>query len=143
MNKKAEQFKAFLTERNVDAFQMEEIESNAQHAVVFRSFIAVEGQQLPAMLITDDSIFPVIRIQIVPQVMNEKNASELLKMVNIHNNRYKPVKLYFDEQGNLLADACLVAKDNRLDGNDVYQMFEVVINCLNQSYREIMQVVWR
>ena len=143
MNKKAEQFKAFLAERNINVFQMEEIPDNVQNAVVFRSFIAVEGQQLPAMLITDDTIFSIIRVQIVAQAMNGNNELELLRMGNAQNVRYKPFKLYFDESDNLIMDTCIVAKDGQLDGKDVYQMLEVIIRYLNENYREIMKSVWR
>ena len=143
MNKKAEQFKTFLETRKINAFQMEEIQENAQHAVVFRSNIAVEGQQLPAMVITDDSDFALLRVQIVPQAVKEENTVELLKMVNTQNFRYKPFKLYFDEPGNLILDTCLVEKGDQFDGEEVFRMFNLIINYLNKNYREIMKEIWR
>lgn len=143
MNKKAEQFKTFLETRKINAFQMEEIQENVQHAVVFRSNIAVEGQQLPAMVITDDSDFALLRVQIVPQAVKEENTVELLKMVNTQNFRYKPFKLYFDEPGNLILDTCLVEKGDQFDGEEVFRMFNLIINYLNENYREIMKEIWR
>ena len=143
MNKKAEQFKTFLETRKINAFQMEEIPENVQHAVVFRSNIAVEGQQLPAMVITDDSDFALLRVQIVPQAVKEENTVELLKMVNTQNFRYKPFKLYFDEPGNLILDTCLVEKGDQFDGEEVFRMFNLIINYLNENYREIMKEIWR
>ncbi len=143
MNKKAEQFKTFLETRKINAFQMEEIQENVQHAVVFRSNIAVEGQQLPAMVITDDSDFALLRVQIVPQAVKEENTVELLKMVNTQNFRYKPFKLYFDEPGNLILDTCLVEKGDQFDGEEVFRMFNLIINYLNKNYREIMKEIWR
>ena len=44
MNSKAEQFNAFLEEQKITVFQMEEIEGNELHTVVFRSYLGVEGQ---------------------------------------------------------------------------------------------------
>ncbi len=143
MNKKAEQFKAFLEERKINAFQMEEIPDNARNAVVFRSSVGVAGQQLPALVITDDSDFSMLRIQIVPQAVNEANMVELLKMINTQNFRYKPFKLYFDEPGNLILDTCMVVKNNQLDGEEVYRMFNLIINYLDDNYREIMKAVWK
>ena len=143
MNKKAEQFKAFLEERKVNAFQMEEIPENVQHAVVFRSNISVEGQQLPAMVITDDSDFSLLRVQIVPQAVKKDNMVELLKLVNTQNLRYKPFKLYFDEPGNLIMDTCLVVKGGHLDGEEVFRMFNLIISYLNDNYREIMKEIWK
>lgn len=143
MNKKAEQFKAFLDERKVEAFQMEEVKGNEQHAVVFRSFIGVEGQQLPTVVIADDSVFSIIRVQIAPQALNEESAAELMKFINEQNALYKPFKLFFDEPGNLMMDACLMAENDELKGEIVYQMYNVIINYLNENYRNIMKVVWR
>jgi len=143
MNKKAEQFKAFLEEKKVNVFQMAEIPDDAQNTVVFRSFVAVAGQQLPAMLVTDNSPFAVIRVQIVPQAMKEEKAADLFKMINTQNLRYKPFKLFFDEPGNLMLDTFIVAKENQLNGEDVYRMFDIIINYLDGNYREIMKTVWQ
>ena len=101
MNNKAEQFNAFLEDQKIKVFQMEELEGNEQHTVVFRSFLGVEGQQLPTIVIIDDSIFSIIRVQIAPQALKDENAADLLKMVNGQNMMYKPFKLFFDERGKL------------------------------------------
>jgi len=143
MNNKAEQFNAFLEDQKIKVFQMEELEGNEQHTVVFRSFLGVEGQQLPTIVIIDDSIFSIIRVQIAPQALNEESAAELMKFINEQNALYKPFKLFFDEPGNLMMDACLMAENDELKGEIVYQMYNVIINYLNENYRNIMKVVWR
>ena len=143
MNNKAEQFNAFLEDQNIKVFQMEELEGNEQHTVVFRSFLGVEGQQLPTIVIIDDSIFSIIRVQIAPQALKDENAADLLKMVNGQNMMYKPFKLFFDERGDLMLDVCLVTDKDKLDGNEVYQLFSVIINYLDENYRTIMKEVWR
>ena len=143
MNSKAEQFKNFLEEREINVFQMEEIEGNEQHAVVFRSFIAVEGQQLPTMVVIDDSMFSIIRVQIVPQVLNKNNVAELMRLANEQNLIYKPFKLFFDARGDLMLDSCLMTDGAKLDGNAIYQLFNVIVNYLDENYRTIMKTVWR
>ena len=143
MNNKAEQFNAFLEDQKIKVFQMEELEGNEQHTVVFRSFLGVEGQQLPTIVIIDDSIFSIIRVQIAPLALKEDNAADLLKMINRQNTMYKPFKLFFDEQGNLMLDVCLVADNDKLDGNEVYQLFRVIINYLDENFRDIMKAVWK
>ena len=142
MNIKAEQFNAFLEEQNIKVFQLEELEGNEQHAVVFRSFLGVEGQQLPTIVIIDDSIFSIIRVLVVPLALKEVNAANLLKLVNGQNAMYKPFKLFFDEQGNLMLDVCLITDKDKVDGNDVYQIFSIIINYLDENYRNIMKAVW-
>ena len=47
MNKNAEAFKAYLEEKDIHVFEVEELEEDSQQTAVFRSHITVEGQQLP------------------------------------------------------------------------------------------------
>lgn len=143
MNKKAEQFNAFLEEQKVNVFQMEELEGNEQHTVVFRSFVGVEGQQLPTIVIIDDSIFSIIRVQIAPRALKPENTAELMKLTNGQNAKYKPFKLFFDELGNLMLDVCLVSDTDKFDVNEVYNIFNVIISYLDENYRDIMKAVWR
>ena len=143
MNTKAEQFRNYLEEREINVFQMEEIEGNEQHTVVFRSFIAVEGQQLPTMVVIDDSVFSIIRVQIAPQVLNKENMADLMNLANEQNIIYKPFKLFFDARGDLMLDSCLMSEGDKLDGNAIYQLFSVIVNYLDENYRTIMKTVWR
>ena len=47
MNKNAEAFKAYLEEKDIQVFEVEELEGDNQETAVFRSHITTEGQQLP------------------------------------------------------------------------------------------------
>ena len=141
MNKHAENFKKYLEEKDIKIFDIKDFEDERE-TVVFQSTIAVEGQQLPTVVITDNSVFPLIRVQILSMALKEKNQLELLKLLNGENAQYKPFKFYCDENGNLLMDACLVIDDGALTGEQVYLMFGVIINYLEKSYSEIMKTIW-
>lgn len=146
MNKKAEEFQKYLDadENKKSAFQTEEVKDDAQNTVVFRSHIVVEGQQLPTLVILDDSVFSMIRIQISPKAQTEENELKVLKLANEHNLKYKPFKLYFDATGSLILDVCLLTPGEDFSelGDEIYGMFEVLINFLNESYRPIMKEIW-
>ena len=47
MNIKAKVFSDYLKEKEIKAFQVEELPEDDQGTVIFRSHIVVEGQQLP------------------------------------------------------------------------------------------------
>ncbi|WP_027397187.1 hypothetical protein [Anaerovibrio lipolyticus] len=143
MNKNAENFKKYLEEKDIKIFQVEEIEGDERETVVFRSNISVEGQQLPTAVIIDNSVFATIRVQISPKAVTEENQLDLLKLINGENLQYKPFKFYFDDNGTLLMDICLVVPDDDLKGETVYLMFEVIINYLNNSYRNLMKTIWK
>ena len=142
MNKNAEAFKKYLDEKKIEVFTLEETPDDPQETAVFRSHIIVAGQQLPTILITDKSIFTVIRVQIAPQVLTDKNKAALLDFVNAENLKYKPFKLYFNANGALLLDVCLDVVEKELDGDTVYLIFDVIINYLNENYQTMMKTIW-
>ena len=142
MNSKAESFKAYLEEQKIDAFAIEEIKDDEQHTVAFRAHIAVEGQQLPTVVIVDDSVFSIIRVQIAPKARTEENEKALREFMEQENAKYKPFKLYCSQDGSLILDACLISSDAALNGDMVYMLFGVIINYLNETYRSMMKVIW-
>jgi len=141
MNKKAAAFEAYLKEKDITVFAEEELKGDSQHTVVFRSHITTEGQQLPTVVILDDSIFALVRVQIMSQALSEENQLELLKMVNEESAGYKPFKLYLNKEGDLLLDVCLTIEDE-LHGDSIYAMFALIIDYLNSNYRKFMKRIW-
>lgn len=142
MNKKAETFKKYLEEKDIKVFDIEELEGDEQQTAVFRAHITIEGQQLPTLVILDESIFALLRVQIAPKALTEANQLELLKMINEESAAYKPFKLYLNRDGALMLDVCLVI-DEELKGDVVYTMFSVIIDYLNEHYRKFMKCVWQ
>ena len=142
MNKNAEAFKNYLDEKKIEVFSVEETEGDPQETAVFRSYIIVAGQQLPTIVITDKSIFSLIRVQIAPQVLRDKNKAALLEFVNEENTKYKPFKLYFNVNGTLLLDFCLTNVEDQLKGDTIYLIFDVIINYLNENYQKMMKAIW-
>ena len=142
MNKNAEAFKSYLDERKIEVFAIEETEGDEQETAVFRSHIIIAGQQLPAIVVTDKSIFTIIRVQIAPQALTDENKDALLAFVNEENLKYKPFKLYFNANGTLLLDLCLTNVDDELSGDTVYLVFDVIIKYLEDNYKEMMKSIW-
>ena len=139
----AENFKNYLAEKNITAFEVDEMHDE-QETIVFRSHLLIAGQQLPTLVILDKSIFAVIRVQIAPQIFSEskENQLEFLNFINEENLNYKPFKLYFNKGGNLLLDLCLPVEGN-LNGDMIYIMFNVIINYLESRYKKIMKKIWQ
>ena len=142
MNKNAEAFQNYLNEKKIEVFEVEETPDDPQETAVFRSHIIVAGQQLPTIVVTDKSIFTIIRVQIAPQVLTDQNKAALLAFVNEENLKYKPFKLYFNANGALLLDLCLTNADDELKGDTVYLIFDVIINYLNDNYQSMMKAIW-
>ena len=149
MNIKAEAFQQYLeaSEARKNVFRVGEVPDDGQHTAVFRSQIQVEGQQLPTVVILDDSVFSMIRVSISPKAVTESNELAVLRLANQDNLKYKPFKLYVDANGALIMDMCVVTMGKTADdftglGDEIYAMLEVVIDYLNENYRTIMKAIW-
>lgn len=141
MNKKAEAFKGYLEEKDIKVFEIEELDDQ-QQTVVFRSSITTEGHQLPTIVILDESIFAMVRVQISPKALSDDNQLELLKLINDESATYKPFKVYLNSDGDLMLDVCLIV-DEELKGDTIYTMFSFIIDYLNNNYRKFMKCVWQ
>ena len=142
MNKKAQLFQEYLEEKNINCFQIQDIPNDALNTVVFRSSIEVEGQQLPTLVITDSSIYTMIRVRVANAALKEGNTTELMQAINKINGQYKIFKYYFAEDGALILDSYLLDKPEEIDGDMVYTVLDIIVKHLFAEYRNIMKLVW-
>lgn len=142
MNKKAQIFQEYLQEKNITCFTMKEVEGDALNTVVFRSSIEVEGQMLPTLVITDSSIYTMIRVRVADAALKASNETELLKAIGKLNAQYKIFKYYFAEDGALILDSYLLEKPEELDGDMVYTVLDILVKHLVAEYKNIMKAIW-
>lgn len=141
MNKKAELFSAYLQEKGITAFQVEEY-ADELNTVVFRSNIAVEGQNLLTSVITDNSIFTMIRVLIANAAVKEENKANITEAINKMNAQYKIFKYYYVEDGSLVLDSCILNKPEEIDGDMVRTVLELIVNHILPEYKNIMKTIW-
>ena len=142
INKKAQIFQEYLQEKNSTCFQVQEVPNDELNTVVFRSSIEVEGQQLPTLVITDSSIYTMIRVRVANAALKEGNETELLKAIGKLNSHYKIFKYYFAEDGALILDSYLLEKPEELDGDMVYTVLDIIVKHLLAEYKNIMKAIW-
>ena len=142
MNKKAQIFQEYLQEKNITCFQVQEVPDDALNTVVFRSSIEVEGQMLPTLVITDSSIYTMIRVRVADAALKASNETELLKAIGKLNAQYKIFKYYFAEDGALILDSYLLEKPEELDGDMVYTVLDILVKHLVAEYKNIMKAIW-
>lgn len=142
MNKKAELFKAYLEENKITCFTMQEI-NDERGSVIFRSTISVEGQQLPTIVILDNSFISTVRVFVAANAVREENEKTLLQMINKMNAQQKIMKHYFAEDGSLVIDYTQTSKAEELDAQlMMFVILEVIVKHLEAQYKGIMKQVW-
>ena len=141
MNLKATKFTNFINERNINVFQMQEIDGD-MHPVVYRSAMEVGGQNLPTMLVIDDSIYVMLQVRVGAGLVKESNKAAVMEHMNSLNENYKVFKYYANENGDIVIESCIPTTDEEFMPELVQAVIEVVLKHLNEEYPKLMKTVW-
>ena len=141
MNLKATKFTNFINERNINVFQMQEIDGD-MHPVVYRSAMEVGGQNLPTMLVIDDSIYVMLQVRVGAGLVKESNKTAVMEHMNSLNENYKVFKYYANENGDIVIESCIPATDEEFMPELVHAVIDVVLKHLNEEYPKLMKTVW-
>ena len=141
MNLKATKFTNFINERNINVFQMQEIDGEL-HPVVYRSAMEVGGQNLPTMLVIDESIYVMLQVRVGAGLVKESNKAAVMEHMNSLNENYKVFKYYANENGDIVIESCIPTTDEEFMPELVHAVIDVVLKHLNDEYPKLMKTVW-
>ena len=141
MNLKATKFTNFINERNINVFQMQEIDGD-MHPVVYRSAMEVGGQNLPTMLVIDDSIYVMLQVRVGAGLVKESNKAAVMEHMNSLNENYKVFKYYANENGDIVIESCIPTTNEEFMPELVHAVIDVVLKHLNEEYPKLMKTVW-
>ena len=147
MNVKAEVYKKFLEENKINWGEITEIEETVpeeqkMHPVVYRSAIGVNGQNLPTMLVIDDSMYVMLQVRVGAGLVKEANKAAVLEHLNALNENYKVFKYYADEAGNIIIESCIPSTDDQFVPQMIHAVIDVIVDHLNSEYPKLMKAVW-
>ena len=140
MNLKATKFTNFINERNINVFQMQEIDGD-MHPVVYRSAMEVGGQNLPTMLVIDDSIYVMLQVRVGAGLVKESNRAAVMEHMNSLNENYKVFKYYANNNGDIMIESCIPTTDEEFMPELVHAVIDVVLKHLNEEYPKLMKTV--
>ncbi|SCM78868.1 LktC [uncultured Sporomusa sp.] len=141
MNRRAQIFQEYLQENNIDCFNAEEI-NDELNTTAFRSHMEIAGQRIPLVVILDDSIYGMLRLQIAPKALKEINKQAILEYINELNRQYKVFKYYVTTDGDLCLDCCILCEAEQANGPMVYTVMNVILTHLTEEYPVLMRKVW-
>ena len=141
MNLKATKFTNFINERNINVFQMQEIDGD-MHPVVYRSAMEVGGQNLPTMLVIDDSIYVMLQVRVGAGLVKESNKAAVMEHMNSLIENYTVFKYYANENGDIVIESCIPTTDEEFMPELVHAVIDVVLKHLNEEYPKLMKTVW-
>ena len=141
MNLKAQKFTNFINERNINVFQMQELDGD-MHPVVYRSAMEVGGQNLPTMLVIDESIYVMLQVRVGAGLVKESNKAAVMEHMNSLNENYKVFKYYANENGDIVIESCIPTTDEEFMPELVHAVIDVVLKHLTAEYPKLMKTVW-
>ena len=140
-NLKAVKFEEYTKANNLNFFVKNELHDDAD-TVVFQSQLKVEGQTVPVGIITDNTIYTIIRVQVGAGLVKDSNSAKVLDYLNQLNRSYKVFKYVASEDGGIFLDACLPSNNESFDAEIVRVVLDVVVDHLNSEYKNIMKQAW-
>ena len=140
MSKKAEIFQEYLTSHNLTMFTRQNMNDQLKTSV-FRSAFSVEGQNIPFIIVVDESAFSVMQVQIASSVVNDTNKAKVYEAINNWNITLKPFKYVVDTDGSLILTCCMMNPDGKMDGDQANAMMNIILNYLTKEYKNILSAV--
>ena len=130
-----------MKEHNITCFNAQDID-NELHTVLYRSFMEVSGQNLPTMVVLDDSIYAMLQVRVAAGVVKEANRTAVLEHLNKLNEKYKVFKYYVNESGDIVIESCIPTTEDDFVPGIINAVIEVVLKHLIEEYPQIMKIVW-
>ncbi len=141
MNVKAEALDKFLADNKITCFNKEELKDEA-HTTIYRAHMEQKGQNLPTMVVVDDTIYTMIQVLICPKGVNEGNKAAVIEHLNEMNGRFKVFKYYVDKANNVCLDSCIASAPEKFDPQMVQVVLDVILRHLNDEFAGLMAKVW-
>ncbi len=141
MNAKATKFNEYLAKNKITCFNAQAID-NEMHAVIFRSFMEVSAQNLPTMVVLDDSIYMMVQVRVAAAVVKEGNRPALLEHFNALNRKYKVFKYYINDNQDIIIESCIPATEEGFVPDIIHVVIDIILKHLNEEYPQIMKLVW-
>jgi hypothetical protein len=140
-NAKARKFQEYLAANQITCFGAQEM-NDELHTVIFRTNLEVGGQNLPVVLVTDDSLHTPLQVLVVSSAVQGANRHSVLTYVNELNRTYKSFKYFIGEDNDLILDVCLTVVPEQFEPQLVSLSLDIILRHLQEEYPVIMRKIW-
>ncbi len=134
-------FKKYLEENKITGFGLQDFQNDV-HAQAFRSNLPVEGQNLPFMILLDDSVYTMLQVQIATSIAVGEKRAKICEYLNDLNEQYRMLKYSADAAGNVLLTCCIPAGVPHFEPALVIAILNQIQGHLNAVYPDIMKHLW-
>ena len=140
-DQKVKVFRKYIDDNKIQGFAFQDLK-NEVHAGIFQSHLPIQGQNLPFMIILDDSVYTMIQIQVVSALISKDRKDAVCTYLNTMNEQYRMLKYHADEQGNLFLSCCIPSGTDQFDPALVIAILNQMQGHLNAVYPAMMEKLW-
>ena len=135
-------FKKHLEDAKISGVGIQDFKDDV-HSQAFRSNLPVAGQNLPFMILFDDSVYTIIQVQVAAAIVTKEKKATVCEELNALNDQYRMLKYSVDEAGNVLLTCCIPAGLDHFDAPLVVAILNQIQGHLNAVYPTIMEKLWK
>ncbi|MDU4960773.1 MAG: YbjN domain-containing protein [Sporomusaceae bacterium] len=135
-NEKAAKLAAYFHEAGIDCFDCRDSGDELQ-TVLFRTQLTVEEQHLPLLVVTDSSLYTLIKVRVAANAVNDGNRQAVLEYLNELNRQYKAFKYSGSAENDIVLEICLPATPAAFDP----QLVQILIDLALRHLREVVPVL--
>lgn len=134
-------FQKYLEDNKIGGFGLQDFQNDV-HAQAFRSNLPVEGQNLPFMILLDDSVYTMLQVQVATSIATGEKRAKICEYLNDLNEQYRMLKYSADAAGNVLLTCCIPAGVPHFEPALVIAILNQIQGHLNALYPDIMKHLW-
>lgn len=138
---KVKAFQDYISNNNIGGFVLQDFQ-NEVHAHAFRSNLAIEGQNLPFMILLDDSVYTILQVMVASSIATGDKKNKICVYLNDLNQQYRMLKYHVDGAGNVLLTCSIPAGVPHFEPALVIAILNQVQGHLNAVYPDIMKKLW-
>lgn len=138
---KAAKLQAYMEQENITGMELHEVD-DAAHSHVFRSNLPLRGQDLPFMILVDDSVYTLIQIEVAARIATVKKKPGLAAYLDGLNNEYRMLKYNSDAVGNILLTCSIPSGVEQFDPPLIIALVNEIQSHLKTIYPDLMKNLW-
>ena len=135
-------FKKHLEDAKISGFGIQDFKDDV-HSQAFRSNLPVAGQNLPFMILFDDSVYTIIQVQVAAAIVTKEKKATVCEELNALNDQYRMLKYSVDEAGNVLLTCCIPAGLEHFAAPLGVAILNQIQGHLKAVYPTIMEKLWK
>lgn len=132
-NYKADAFEKYLNQEGINFFRRTDAPDKSDTTVFMTGLSAGENHRVVCAVITDSSMYTLIRIHLGIAPTGEKRAA-LLGFLQTLNARSTFGKYFIDAEHNVFLDICIISRPTTIDPYTIRFSLDLAIQLLQEGY---------